>query len=344
MENNEHSQKPNKKGRLFFFILLAGVIILAIAIFRPFLVVLAISAALAVVLTPIHLWVKRRITRGVSWLAALLTVLAFFIVLAVPLYFIGAKVVSEASALLNSLTEGGSGQQHINDLVNWVQSVIPGATELPIKEKIADIATFFTNSFGAIFSATIQTIFSLLLILLSLFYFLKDGEHFREYLVRLSPLADRYDDKIFDKLAASVNGVMRGYVLIALVQGVLLGAGLWIFGIPNPVLWAVFAGIASMVPQIGTGVVSVPAILFLFFTGLPLHALGLLIWSLALVGTIDNILQPVVVGKNIDLPPIAVLFSVLGGVALFGIAGLIIGPLSLSLFLTLMTIYKEEYA
>ncbi|MBP6926103.1 MAG: AI-2E family transporter [Candidatus Pacebacteria bacterium] len=333
-----------KKGKLFFYILLAAVVILAAAIFRPFMIVLAISAALAVVLFPVYLWIRRRFAKNISWLAALITVLAFFIVLAVPLYFIGAKVVSEAESLYHSLADGGSGQQYVTDLVNWVHSVVPGSTEFPIREKISDMTSFITNSFGTIFTATIQTIFSLLLILLSLFYFLKDGEHFRHYLVRLSPLADRYDDKIFDKLAASVNGVMRGYVLIALVQGVLLGAGLWIFGVPNPVLWAVFAGIASMVPQIGTGVVSVPAILFLFFTGLPLHALGLLIWSLALVGTIDNILQPVVVGKNIDLPPIAVLFSVLGGVTLFGIAGLIIGPLSLSLFLTLMSIYREEYA
>jgi predicted PurR-regulated permease PerM len=333
-----------KKGKLFFFILLTAVIVLAAAIFRPFLVVLAIAAALAVVLYPVYEWTRRRVTKNISWLAALLTVLAFFIVLAAPLYFIGAKVVAEAGALLNSLTEGGSGQQHINDLVNWVQSIIPGTTEIPIREKIADIATFFTNSFGAIFTATIQTIFSLLLIMLSLFYFLKDGEHFRSYLVRLSPLADRYDDKIFDKLSAAVNGVMRGYVLIALVQGVLLGIGLWIFGVPNPVLWAVLAGIASMVPQIGTAVVSLPAIIFLYFTGMPLNAVGLLIWSIALVGTIDNLLQPVVVGKNIDLPPIAVLFSVLGGVALFGVAGLIVGPLSLSLFLTLMSIYREEYS
>ena len=109
-------------------------------------------------------------------------------------------------------------------------------------------------------------------------------------------------------------------------------------------LWAVLAGIASMVPQIGTAVVSLPAIIFLYFTGMPLNAVGLLIWSIALVGTIDNLLQPVVVGKNIDLPPIAVLFSVLGGVALFGVAGLIVGPLSLSLFLTLMSIYREEYS
>lgn len=333
-----------KNGKLFFFALLIGVIILAVAIFRPFLIVLSIAAALAVVLHPVYLWVRRRLTGGISWIAALLTTIAFFVVLAVPLYFIGAKVVAETESLYHALTDDGAGQQHITDLVNWVHSTIPGSSEFPIREKIANMASFVTNSLGSVFTATVQTVVSMLLVLLSLFYFLKDGEHFRDYIIKMSPLADKHDELIFKRLSSSVNGVMRGYVLIALVQGLLLGIGLFIFGVPNPVLWAVLAGIASMIPQIGTGIVSIPTILFLFLTGLPINALGLLIWSIALVGTIDNLLQPIVVGKNIDLPPIAVLFSVLGGVVLFGLAGLIIGPLSLSLFLTLMSIYKEEYA
>jgi predicted PurR-regulated permease PerM len=308
------------------------------------MVVLAIAAALAVVLFPIYKWIRRRVTGGVSWASALITVLLFFIILGVPLYFIGAKVVTEAQSLFRSLSNGGSGQQYINDLVGWFRSIFPGISEAPIRDKLGDIATFLTNSLGTIFATTIHTIFSILLILLSLFYFLKDGEHFRDYLVKLSPLADRHDDQIFNKLSNAVNGVMRGYILIALAQGLLLGIGFTIFGVPNPVLWAVLAGIASMVPSIGTGIVALPAILFLFLTGNPVHGIGLMIWSIALVGTIDNILQPIIVGKNIDLPPIAVLFSVLGGVALLGVAGLIVGPLSLSLFLTLMSIYKEEYS
>jgi predicted PurR-regulated permease PerM len=332
------------KGKYFFFILLSLVAVLSVLIFRPFLVVLAIAAAFAVVLFPVYKWIRRRITGGVSWASALITTLLFFIVLGVPLYFIGAKVVSEAESLFHSLSNGGTGQQYINDLVGWLQTIFPGASDIPIKEKLGDIATFLTNSLGTIFTSTLNTIFSILLILLSLFYFLKDGEHFRDYLIKLSPLADRHDGMIFDKLSNAVSGVMRGYIFIALAQGLLLGIGLAIFGVPNPVLWAVLAGIASMIPSIGTAIVATPAILFLFFIGTPINAIGLLIWSLTLVGTVDNILQPIIVGKSIDLPPIAVLFSVLGGVALFGVAGLIIGPLTLSLFITLMSIYKEEYS
>jgi predicted PurR-regulated permease PerM len=333
-----------KKGKVFLFILLALVAILVTMIFRPFIVVLAISMALAVGLYPIFKWVRRRMVRGVSWAAAAITVLIYLIVLAVPLYFIGAKVVSEAGSLYNSITNGGVGQQFIDNIVAWINVNFPGSTGLAIKEKIAGSATFLTSTFGTIFSSTLNTVFSFLLILLSLFYFLKDGEHFRSYIIDLSPLADRNDDRILTKLANAVNGVIRGYIFIALIQGVLLGLGLYIFGVPNPVLWGVLAGIASMVPSIGTALVALPAILYLAILGTPVHAIGLTIWSLALVGTIDNLLQPIIVGKSIDLPPIAVLFSVLGGVTLFGVAGLIVGPLSLSLFLTLVSIYREEYS
>ncbi len=334
----------NKKGKYFFFVFLAVVSIMAILIFRPFFVVLCIAIALAVVLYPVYVWIRQHISRGVPWLASLITVLLFFIVLAVPLYFIGSKVVTETAALYTSLTEGGAAQTYIDNIVAWIHSVVPGSTELAVRDHLGGAITFLTNSIGKIFASTLHTVLSFLLILLSLFYFLKDGEHFRKYVIELSPLADGDDTTIFKKLSFAINGVMRGYILIAIIQGFLLGLGLYIFGVPNPVLWGVLAGIASMIPSVGTAIIALPAILYLYFTGDSFHALGLLIWSLALVGTIDNILNPVIVGKSINLPPIAVLFSVLGGIALFGVAGLIVGPLTLSLFLALMSIYKERYA
>ncbi len=122
-----------------------------------------------------------------------------------------------------------------------------------------------------------------------------------------------------------------------------LGIGLWIFGVPNPVLWGVLAGIASVIPSIGTAIVAVPAVLFLLATSTTGAAIGLAAWSVVLVGTIDNLLNPIVLGKRVSLPPLIVLFSVLGGIALFGAAGIIIGPLSTSLLYTLLLIYREHF-
>lgn len=332
-----------QKGKNFFFILLGLTAVLATAIFWPFLIVLSISIALAVVLFPLNKWLRKNLTAGSSWASSLITVILFIIILGIPLYFIGVKVATEATGLFHNLADGGSAQQSIDNFTNWIKTIVPGTSDLQISEKLGDLTTFITNSIGKIFTATLNSFLSFLLILVSLFYFLKDGERFRDYLFKLSPLADKYDERIFSKLSIAVNGVMRGYLFIALVQGTLLGLGLALFGVPNPVLWGVLAGITSVIPSIGTAIVSVPSIIFLFLTGFPISALALLVWAVAIVGSIDNVLQPIIVGKNIDLPPIAVLFSVLGGVTMFGVAGLIIGPLSISLFLTLMSIYKEEY-
>ncbi len=333
----------NRKGGYFFFILLALVAVLVAIVFRPFLIVITVSAGLSVGLYPVFSWIKRRVG-GVPWVASLLTVLIYLVVLAVPLYFVGSKVVKETGSLYSSLSDGGNGQQYIDNIIYWIQSYLPGSTTEGIRSQIGGSATFLTSTLRSIFTSTLNTMFSFLLILLSMFYFLKDGEKFRKYIIELSPLSDKNDERILAKLSSAVNGVMRGYIFIALVQGFLLGLGLYIFGVPNPALWGVIAGIASMVPSIGTAVVAVPAIIYAIVFGEPVSAIGLSIWSLALVGTIDNLLQPIIVGKNIDLHPIAVLFSVLGGVAIFGVAGLVVGPLSLSLFLTLVSIYREEYS
>ena len=111
---------------------------------------------------------------------------------------------------------------------------------------------------------------------------------------------------------------------------------------PNPALWGVIAGLASFIPNLGTSVVSIPAILFLYFTGMPLHALGLLIWSMFLVGTIDNILSPYIISKDTEIPSIFMLFSILGGISLMGTIGILIGPLTLSLLYSLVSIYRKE--
>ncbi len=122
-----------------------------------------------------------------------------------------------------------------------------------------------------------------------------------------------------------------------------MGVGLWIFGVPNPALWGVLTGIASLVPTIGTALVAIPAILFLFAIGNNGAALGLSIWSVIIVGTIDNLLNPIIVGNKIDVPPLLILFAVLGGIALMGPVGILIGPLTVSFLYTLVSIYRTRF-
>ncbi|MCX6753756.1 MAG: AI-2E family transporter, partial [Candidatus Nomurabacteria bacterium] len=143
-------------------------------------------------------------------------------------------------------------------------------------------------------------------------------------------------------LRHGVNRVIKGSFFIAIIQGALAWLGFWFFGVPNPALWGVVAGMTSLVPNLGTSLVTIPSILFLYFTGLPLHALGLLLWAMLIVGTVDNFLSPYIISRNTDIPAILTLFSILGGIALMGPVGILIGPLTLSLLYSLVSIYRKE--
>jgi len=181
------------------------------------------------------------------------------------------------------------------------------------------------------------------LLLLAIFYFLKDGEGWKKALLYMSPLSGEANQKILSRLVQTINGVLKGYLLIAFIQGTLMGIGLTIFHVPNSAIWGVVAGIASIIPPFGTAVVSVPAVIFLFFTGHIGLAIGLLIWAIIIVGAGDNILNPYIVGHKINIPPFLILFSVLGGIELIGPVGILIGPLTVSLLYTLIEIYQSEF-
>ena len=327
----------------FFYSLLILVGILCSVVFWPFLTTLIVSISLSVVLYPIYTFFNNKVTNNTPWLSSLLTIVCFVIVLGVPAFFIGGMVFDQAQELYATFTSHGGSQPYIAQLSSTLSKVVPIEMVSGLEEKLANAVTSLSKNVATIFTSTISTLLGFLLVLLSLFYFLKDGHHWRGTLMEISPLSDEYDEKILTKLSRAVNGVMKGYLLIALVQGLLMGVGLWIFGVPNPALWGIFAGIASMVPSVGTALVALPAIGYLALVGDTFGMVGLSLWALVLVGTIDNILNPVVVGKKIDLHPLIILFSVLGGISLMGAVGVLIGPLLVSLLYTLLTIYKEHF-
>jgi predicted PurR-regulated permease PerM len=327
--------------KYFFFGLLFATLIFVFFIFRPFWIVLMLGASFSIILYPIFKWLNKK--HLPKWLAALLTLLFFIIVLCIPLFSIGSIVFNQSQNLFHSTLGNGNATPFLASIGNKINQILPKGVSFNLDEKISTFISFVTNNIATIFSTTVSALFSFILLLLTIFYFLKDGEEWREILLRLSPLSKTADQKILARLAQTINGVILGYLLIALIQGTLMGIGLTIFHVPNPAIWAVIAGIAAMIPPLGTAVVSVPAVIFLFFSGHTGLAIGLLIWAIAIVGTGDNLLNPYIVGHRIDVPPFLILFSVLGGISLLGPVGILIGPLTVSMLYTLTEIYQEEF-
>ncbi|HPS21521.1 MAG TPA: AI-2E family transporter [Candidatus Paceibacterota bacterium] len=327
--------------RYFFFGLLLLTLIFTFFIFKPFWIVIVLGASFSVVLAPIHKWLLQE--KVPNWLSAFLTTLFFFLIICLPLFGLGTLIFDQSQDLYYQIISGQKIIPTADSINSSINSYLPHGLSFDINEKASSFVTFITNNVSKIFSTTLSTLFSFILILLSIFYFLKDGERWERALVKLSPLSDSDDKKIIHRLSQTINGVIKGYILIALIQGLLMGLGLYFFGVPNPAFWGVVAAIASLIPSIGTALISVPAVLYLFLGGHLIPAIGLAIWAAVLVGLIDNLLSPYIVSSKIKIPAFLILFSVLGGVVLLGPVGILIGPLAMSLLFTLISIYRNEF-
>ncbi len=327
--------------RLFFFGLLLATLVFTFMIFRPFWIVLILGISFAIVLHPLYLWFTNK--KFPEWLASLITVFLFILVLCGPLLGIGSIVFNQSQNVYRVVVSEGSAQPFLKTIETKVNNFLPDVANFDINQRTSDLISYISKNIASIFSSTVSAFFSFLLMLLIIFYFLKDGTKWKKAIILLSPLGDKDDEKIISRLEFAVNAVIKGYLFVALIQGVLMWAGLWLFNIPNPALWGVVAAVSSLLPTIGTALVSVPAIIFLFATGNTASAIGLLIWAVAIVGLVDNFLSPLIVGKKINMPSLMILFSVLGGISLLGPVGILIGPLTVSLLYTLISIYRNEF-
>jgi predicted PurR-regulated permease PerM len=345
---------PTRPTQPYFLIALIGVsLVLTFFIFRPFLIVLILALVFAVVLQPLYRAVLRSMGT-LPGLAAFLTMLLAVTCILVPLTFITKQIVLEAEHLHATLSETGertyldTALQSINDLV---EDVAPSLA-LSDAEISSSIDTYTKNALewlvqnlGGAFGGITRFVLGLFVFMIALYYFLRDGARLKKTIIALSPIRDEDDAMVIERLETAINSVIRGSLTIALIQGVLTGIGFTIFGVPNSILWGVVAAFAALIPGIGTSLVLVPGVAYLFVLGGgggP--AIGLLIWSVVVVGLIDNLLGPRLVGRGMRLHPLIVLLAVFGGLSFFGPAGVFLGPLCISLLVALLSIYPQTRA
>jgi predicted PurR-regulated permease PerM len=179
--------------------------------------------------------------------------------------------------------------------------------------------------------------------LITLFFLLRDGKEFIRRLQRLLPMDREHQQRLFKNIVDAVLAVVHGSFVVAMVQGLLAGLAYYFLGVPFAVLWGVLTGFFALLPVGGSTLVSVPATIYLFLQGETIRAFALLGWSLGIVGTVDNILKPLLIGNRLGLPVLFLFFGILGGLALFGAIGIILGPVIFALLRALLDLYSEEY-
>ncbi|MFA7309736.1 MAG: AI-2E family transporter [Candidatus Paceibacterota bacterium] len=332
----------------FLIAVLFGALVLSFFILQPFFAPLSLSIVFSVVLHPLY----RRFAlyfKGRNSLAALATVGVGIVLLLIPTLVLGSQLLKEAQQLYGSLSEdnGASMTRSFEYVAPIAERYVPGSAEKIVEFSASldsysqEALTWLIGHVGAAFSSLAAIFLDFFIFFVALYYLLRDGAGLQARLIELSPLNDRDDNAISDRLGLAVNSVVKGRLAIALIQGVLTGVGFALFGVPNPVLWGLIAVIASTVPPIGTALVVAPGVLFLLATGHMGAAIGLAIWGSVAVGSVDNILGPLLMSAGTQLHPLLVLLSLLGGIAFFGPVGIFLGPLTVSLLIVLLSMYTD---
>ncbi|MDP3799834.1 MAG: AI-2E family transporter [bacterium] len=335
----------DKQTQIYFFVaIFLAVLGLNLAMLLPFVGAVVIALTLATIFGPVYKRINNFLNNKES-LASFVTVLLVLLIIVIPIAFLGTLVVKESS-IVYLIFKDGSGETYVNNLnriINSKLQLISPDVSFNVKLAFEKIMDFFVRNLTGVFSGISGAIFSLFLSLMALYYLLKDGGKFKKVITSLSPLNDEDDDEIFNKLSKTVSSVVKGSLLVALVQGVLSGLGFLFFGIPNPAIWGAIAIISALIPVVGTALVLLPAIVYLFSIGSAGAAFGLLLWGVVIVGGIDNFLRPKLFERGINIHPFFILISVLGGLEFFGAIGFLLGPLLLSLLFSLLDIYKKEF-
>jgi len=320
-----------------FFI---GVIILTAAlvalVFLPELNVIVLGISFAVLFQPWYDKLRAGLHEKNGLAAGLIVLLAIAIIL-LPLMFFGLQIFLEAQGLYGHLASGSG-----VPVINWFRTTLAQffpSLNIDFSSYVQQVLGIVIGNLGPIFSGVLGVVGTFFLSFFALYYFLKDGPALRAAAMRWSPLPAQHTEDILTKLHVMASSVIRGSILVSVLYGVLVGIGFFIFGLPSAILWGAVTVFASFIPVFGVYLIVVPGIVSLAIGGHGVAALGLIAWVLVMSVCMENYLRPRLIGRKAKIHPLLMLFSVLGGLSFFGPIGLLLGPLALSLLLTLLEIY-----
>lgn len=327
-----------RKGFLLSLILVFGT--LALLMLKAFTPYILGAMIIAFVLRKPHFRLKEKIGERPS--AFILTFAA--IVLAVlPLIVSGAAVANDASDLVKDVNRSQLlDMEGLEDQIHRFtgQRVDIQAT---VSSAIQSFSSRTLGSFSRVVSVVTSLTIGLSVMLFLIYYFLKDGKKLIKWTKDLSPLPEQIEDDLFDKLSLTSSAVLKGHLLVALAQGVIAGIGLAVLGVPNYLFWTFMMAILAVLPIVGSFLIWFPAAVYLIYTGNITNGLILILYGAIVVGATDNLLRPFVVDAEADLHPALIIIGVLGGVSIFGVTGLFIGPIVLGALKSILAVYMEHY-
>lgn len=338
-------------NRIPILLIVLIVSIIFVFMIRRFIMVILLAGIFSAMAQPIYKRFERWF-RGRKSLASIVTLLIVLLIILLPLTGLLGIVAGQAIKISQSVSlwmEQWAGKPSaVNDLF---QS-LPFADQLysyrnlilqRAGQMVGNLSTILFNSISAITVTTLYSIFLFFVFLYTMFFFLQDGRGILARVLYYLPLPQSAEKRLLDRFTSVTRATLKGTLLIGLIQGSLAGFAFWVVGIDSAVFWGTVMTFLSIIPSVGSALVWLPAVVILAVSGEYVRAAGLFAFCAFLVGSIDNVLRPWIVGRDVKLHELMIFFGTLGGISMFGLVGFIIGPIIAALFVTIWEIYAENF-
>lgn len=322
---------------------------------EPYINSIVMAFIISLLMFPIHQWLERKLPNHNN-LASLLSCVILTFIIVIPLLIVFSAIVQQGSVFsqntYNWVTHGGIQAVFEHPLV--VKGLALANKYLPfdeinpqeIAQRVATIATSFGSNLVGISAKILgdatNFLVSFFLMLFVLFFLLRDHDKLISAMRHILPFSRSQEDKLLEEIEKVSKSAVMGSFLTAIAQGLAGGFGMWLAGFPG-LFWGTMMGFASFIPVVGTALIWIPAAIYLFLIGDTTWAIFLAVWSIAIVGSIDNLLRPFLMQGSAGMNTLMIFFSLLGGLQLFGLIGLIYGPLVFAITIVLFNMYEEEF-
>jgi predicted PurR-regulated permease PerM len=354
MKSPDSTNLPGLEDKTFLLLVIA--VSLAFAwILWPFFGAVLWGTILAILFAPLH----RRLLRFLGQrrtVAALVTVTIVLLIVILPVTLVGALLVQEAVSVYQKFQSGELNvgqyfQQVLGVLPGWISDLFDrfGLTNLGSMQERLSTGLVQGSQFVAakalnIGQNTFDFIVNLCIVLYLLFFLVRDGDDLVRRIRTAIPLHADQRRELFNKFTTVIRATVKGNVVVAIVQGALGGLIFWFLGVHAPVLWAVVMAFLSLLPAVGSALVWLPVAIYFLVTGATWQGIVLIAYGVLVIGFVDNVLRPILVGKDTKMPDYVVLISTLGGMAIFGLNGFVIGPVIAAMFMTVWDIVASSRA
>jgi predicted PurR-regulated permease PerM len=343
-----------KAVRANLFFILVGVTTLAfLGMIGQFLITVLWAVVLTMIFYGLFKWVRRWVGESRRGLAAAITSLLIFFFVIIPFILLTMALINQGLGLYQSIE---TGEVDPNFVVDYVERQLPGIYDMlgdagispnSVREKMTEfvgtVSQFVATKVLSFGSNLINVFVQFTLMLYLLFFFLKDGKQLMQRIIDTIPMGNVRERQLFKRFAQVSKATLKGTLVVALVQGSIGGLVFMFLGIPAALLWGVAMTLLALLPVGGSAIIWFPAVIILFAQGHPTKAVILLVVGSLIIGLVDNLLRPMLVGKDTEMPDYLVLISTLGGITYFGLSGFVIGPTIAALFITVWEMMGRDY-